>query len=344
MAITDFLTSGSAIPTGSALTSVTNQTVLPDWYTNAAMQAISNQNAVAQRPYTPYQGPRVAGFTPGQQQGFGVTNNAATAYVPGLNAATQATQNAMAQPGAVATSQPYFDQAGQTSVQNIGQYMNPYTDQVVNRIADLGARNLRENIMPGIESKYISAGQLGFTPSGGQTTPSGMMTDTARAVRDVSNDVLGQQSAALQSGYNSATGLAGTDLARQAQIGNMAGQMRISDLGQQFAGADQLGNMAGLAQKYGLEGGAAMQGVGQQQQTLNQQNMDVAYGDFLRQQGYPQEQINAMLGTLKGVQGAVPSATQQQGIVPSGQQAQYAPSTASTIAGGLLGLAGILKG
>lgn len=342
MAITDFLTSGSAIPAGSALTSVTNQTILPDWYTNAAMQTISNQNAITQRPYTPYQGPRVSGFTPGQQQGFGVTNNAATAYIPGLNAATQVTQNAVAQPGALPTAQPYLDQAGQTSVQNIGQYMNPYTDQVVDRIADLGARNLRENIMPGIESKYISAGQLGFTPNEGLTTPSGMMTDTARAVRDASNDVLGQQSAALQSGYNAAAGFAGNDLARQAQLGNMAGQMRISDIGQQLSGADQLSAMAGLAQKYGLEGGAAMQGVGQQQQALNQQNLDVAYGDFLRQQGYPQEQINSMLSTLKSVQGAVPSATQQQGIVPSGQQAQYAPSTASTIAGGLLGLAGIL--
>lgn len=342
MALTDFLTSGSAIPTGSALTSMTNQTVLPDWYTNAAMQTIANQNAVSQRPYTPYQGPRVAGFTPTQQQGFGLTNNAATAYVPGLNQATQMTQQATQAPGAADVAQPWLAQAGQTSVQNVGQYMNPYTDQVVSRIADLGARNLRENIMPALQSKYISAGQLTAPAASGPGTPSGLMTDTARAVRDVSDDVLAQQSAALQQGYNAATGLASGDLSRQLQVGQAAGNLTDAQLRQRLLGASQLGNFAGMEQTYGLQGAEALMGVGNQQQALNQQNLDIGYGDFLRQQGYPQEQINAMLNTLKGVQGAVPTMTQQEGIQPTGQPAQYAPSTASTIAGGLLGLAGLL--
>lgn len=342
MALTDFLTSGSAIPTGSALTSMTNQTVLPDWYTNAAMQAVANQNAVAQRPYTPYQGPRVAGFTPQQQQGFGMTNSAATAYVPGLQQATQATQQNMGAPGAYDAAQPWLSQSGQTSVSNLGQYMNPYTDQVVNRIADLGTRNLRDNIMPALESKYISAGQLAAPAATGMGTPSGMLTDTARAVRDTSADILAQQTAALQQGYGQATGLASNDLARQLQVGQAAGNLTDAQLRQRLLGASQLGNFAGMEQTYGLQGAQAVAGVGQQQQALNQQNLDVGYGDFLRQQGYPQEQINAMLSTLKGVQGAVPTMTQQEGIQPTGQPAQYAPSTASTIAGGLLGLAGIL--
>lgn len=343
MALSDFITSGTSIPTGSALTAVTNQTILPDWYTNAAMQTLANQNAAGAKPYTPYQGPRVAGFTPGQQQGFGLTNNAATAYIPGLAAATGQNTAAMSSPGALATASPYLAQAGQTSVSNIGRYMNPYNEQVVSRIADLGARNLRESIMPSIESKYISAGQLGFGPRGGSGTPSGMLTDTARAVRDVSDDVLARQSEALQSGYNTAAGLAGSDLARQLSIGSAAGNLAAQQTGQMTSTAGQAAELAGLAQQYGLTGAGAVTGVGQQQQQLNQQNLDVAYGDFLRQQGYPQEQINNMLNTLKGLQGAVPTATQQEGIVPSGQPAQYAPSTAATIGGILAGIGGILS-
>lgn len=347
MALTDFISSGSAIPAGSALTNVTNQTILPDWYTNAAMQTLANQQAVSARPYATYQGPRVADFTAPQQQGFNMTQGAAGAYQPGLTQATQTTNQAVQQPGALTAAQPLLTQASQSGASGISNYMNPYTDQVVNRIADLGARNLNENIMPALTSKYISAGQLGFGPHTGPAsagTSSGMMTDTARAVRDVSNDILGQQSLALQSGFNNAAGLSQQDLSRQLAAGQTTGSLAATQTGQQLAGGAQQAQLAGLAQQYGLTGANAVTNVGQQQQQLNQQNLNVGYEDFLKQQGYPQQQIDAMMNTMKGMASMVPTATQQQGIVPSGQPAQYAPSTASTIAGGLLGLAGILKG
>ena len=41
MAFTDFLTEGAAIPAWSAVKSITSQTVLPDWYTNYAMDVLS---------------------------------------------------------------------------------------------------------------------------------------------------------------------------------------------------------------------------------------------------------------------------------------------------------------
>lgn len=341
MALTDFLNNGQ-LPTGSTYTSKTSETVLPDWYTNYAMQLLSNQQALSAQPLATYQGPRVAEFAPTQQQGFNMTGQAAGAYQPALNAATQATQGAIAAPGALATAQPYLSQAGQTSVSNIGQYMNPYTDQVVNRIADLGTRNLTENIMPQIEGRYIQAGQLGFGGRDGMGTPSGMMTDTSRAVRDVSADILGQQTQALQQGYTQAAGLAGTDLSRQAALASTAGGLGGQDLTRQLAGAGQLADMGAQAQTLGLTGAGALGQVGQTQQAQAQKNLDVAYSDFLRQQGYPQEQINAMLQTMGGVKAGVPTAERTEGIVPLGYQEKYQPGTAETIGGALTGLAGIL--
>ena len=248
MAVSSFLAEGAAIPQGSALTDMTKQQVLPEWYSNYAMDILSGQQAIANRPYETAPMPRVAGFTPTQQQAFGMTGTAATAYQPMLNAATAATQGAMGVPGSLATSQPYFNQAinmngvtaatpglqqgaqftaqsadalginaaqpylqqaGQSSVANIGQYMNPYNDAVTNRIGELGTRNLTENLLPAIEGRYIQAGQLGYGGRGGLGgTPSGMMTDTARTLRDVNADILAQQTAALQSGYTQAAGLA----------------------------------------------------------------------------------------------------------------------------------------
>ncbi len=160
MALTDFLTNGQ-IPEGSGLTALTKQTVLPDWYTIYAQQLVANQNAVSAQPYTTFQGPRVADFTPQQQQGFGMTGQAATAYQPGLTAATGATQGAVNAPGALEAAQPMINAAGQSSVANINQYMNPYNEQVVNRIGQLGARNLTENLLPQVEGRNRLCAQVG---------------------------------------------------------------------------------------------------------------------------------------------------------------------------------------
>jgi len=425
MAISSFLAEGAAIPQGSALTDMTKQQVLPEWYSNYAMDILSGQQAIANRPYETAPMPRVAGFTPTQQQAFGMTGTAATAYQPMLNAATAATQGAMGVPGSLATSQPYFNQAinmngvtaatpglqqgaqftaqsadalginaaqpylqqaGQSSVANIGQYMNPYNDAVTNRIGELGTRNLTENLLPAIEGRYIQAGQLGYGGRGGLGgTPSGMMTDTARTLRDVNADILAQQTAALQSGYTQAAGLAGTDLARQSQLAQTAGglgtqqqgalaqagqqmanigqtygtltgaqQRAISDIGtsagtfagqditRSLQGAQQLAGLGEDAQRLGLTGAGALGGVGALEQQQGQKNLDVAYGDFLRQQGYPQEQINNMMNAFKGVATGVPSAETSYGISPSGVKQEYTStgqdiSSALTAAAGLIG-------
>jgi hypothetical protein len=68
----------------------------------------------------------------------------------------------------------------------------------------------------------------------------------------------------------------------------------------------------------------------------------VAYADFLRQQGYPQEQISAMLQTFGGVAAGVPKASREEGIVPLGYQPELKPSTGETVGGALAGLGAIL--
>lgn len=344
MALSDFLSNGQ-VPAGSAATSMTTQTVLPDWYTNYAMDLMAGQKAVSARPYTTAPMPRVADFTAPQQQAFDMTGQAATAYQPGLSAAVQGTQAAANAPSGLSVAQPYFSNAGQTSVANIGQYMNPYTENVVSRIAELGQRNLSENLMPAIEGRYIGAGQLGGPTRGGGLSgaPSGMLTDTARAVRDTSADILGQQAQALQSGYTQAAGLSAADLSRQSALGEQAGTLALQSNTQQLNAAQQMGALGQQAQTLGLTGAGALSQIGKEQQTLNQQNLDTAYQDFLRQQGYPQEQINAMLATMQGVAGAVPKASTEEGIKPLGYQPSYAPSDAQNILGGISTGVGLVK-
>jgi len=306
-------------PTPSTVpTSATTETVLPDWYTNYAMDILSNQQAISNQPYTLYNQPRIASFAPQQQQAFDQTGQAATAYQPGLQQAAQTTQAADPYLGLYA-AQPYMGAAAQTSASQVGQYMNPYTTDVVNRIGELGNRTLQEQILPGIRDKFIQGGTYGGSRNAELF---------GRGVRDAMEGISAAQSQALQAGYTGSLGAASTDLSR---IGNI-GQNIVSDYSvagqQQLAQGAQQAALAGQAQSMGLTGAGALQAAGGQQQAQAQKNLDLQYQDFLRQQGYPQTQNTALVGALQGVQPAVPKAQLQTGVTAT---SAYAPSTASQI-------------
>jgi hypothetical protein len=158
----------------------------------------------------------------------------------------------------------------------------------------------------------------------------------------------GQQGALSAAQQLAALGASGAGITQEqqrllSQMGQTAGGFAGQDLTRNLAGAQQLATLGADAQRLGLTGAGALGQVGGIQQEQAQKNLDVAYADFLRQQGYPQEQINAMLQTFGGVKSGVPVASRDEGIVPMGYQPQLRPSTAETIGGALTGLGGILS-
>ena len=108
----------------------------------------------------------------------------------------EAAQNIRQQVGDTsALAQPYLQQAaqmtgqaGQTGLAGIQDYMNPYQEQVVNRIGSLAERNLRENLLPTIQDKAIQSGQFGGSRQG---------EAIGRALRDTQESALAQQAQAL---------------------------------------------------------------------------------------------------------------------------------------------------
>lgn len=273
MSFLDFLTEGKApqaVPVSS-----TEQSVLPDWYTNYAMDILSNQQALANRAFPLYQGPRIADFTALQQQGFEQTPQAAQAY------------------------QPYLQQASRSTADVTQQFMNPYTENVVNRIGQLGARTLKEQVLPGIEGEMIRAGQFGGTRQAELT---------GRAIRDAMEGISAQQSQALERGFGEAQTAAQAELTRQ-------------------------GGLAQTAQQLGLTGVGALQQAGGMQQGQTQRNLDLAYQDFMAQQGFPQEQVKGMIGALQGVAPAVPKGATKVGMeVPGAMSPSLLASLGSTFA------------
>lgn len=269
---------------GTSSTTVSTQT--PPWMQDAIYNTISWAQNLANKPYVAYEGPRIAGFTPIQQQGMQATLGAAGAFQPFLGQAAgtlgqaAGTSAAGAAAGALgraegmsgagaaqpylgqaaglsaagaaqplmmqgvkpiemagqgsalreaapfleqatgmsplSAAQPYLSRAAQTFPGAVEQYMNPYTKNVVNQIADVGVRQLQEKFLPAIGEEFIKAGQFGGSRMG---------EFGARALRDVQEGVLAEQAKALQAGYGQAADIFGADVGRQAALAGTAGQL-----------------------------------------------------------------------------------------------------------------------
>lgn len=291
MALLDFLFEGKAPPQTTSYSSTSSN--LPDWWQAYTQGLISKANAVAALPYDQYAGtkpPRVAGFTGDQTNAFQQTRNNMGAWQPTFNAGQGALTGA-----ATPFSQSTFD-----------QFKSPYLDGVTNRIAQLGARNLSENLVPALGDTFTKAGQFG----------SSRHEDfTARALRDTQEAVLGKQAETLQ---------AGQDAAMRAYE---------SAMGRSAAAGQQLGALAQTQQSLGLRDAAALEAVGQQQQGLNQRNLDTAFQDYVEKRDYDRNNIAFLNSAIRGLQQPTSTTTTSTGPVSS-----FQPSPLAQIAGAASGI------
>jgi hypothetical protein len=347
MGTTSFLNEGAAVPAGSAVTDMTKENILPDAITTSAMTGVNMANDLLNRKYYAPP-PTVAGATGNQKTAFNTVGTAANSYIPGINAATTGTTEVMNGLGGLNIAQPYLGAAGASTMSNLGQYMNPYINNVVSRIGELGRRNLTDVLMPAVEGRYVGAGQLGFggrdTPTTPSGTPSGMLTDTARAIRDTNADILGQQATELRTGFNTATGLSAADLDRQLNVGKTAADLFNTDASRKLTASNQLAALAGKEQELGLTGVNAMENMGARERAINNENFKAAYDEWMRQYNEPETRLRSFSDILTSLRGNLPTGTRESGVSPSGVTTKSAPGTGATIAAGLLGIAGILEG
>jgi hypothetical protein len=213
---------GSALP--DVKTTQTAATTAPDWYSNfLSGLSSSGQQAVQQGG--------VAGFAPLQQQAFAAAPTAIQAGQPALTTA-QTTATDVAQTPA-------------TSM--ISQYMNPYTQSVVEEINRLGQRQFQESLAPGATAGAVGSGQFGSTRG---------MQVYGNVARDVNRDILGRQATALQTGFDSALKAAQNQQALGIQS------------------AQTLGNIGQQQYTQGTGGLNVLSGLGAQQQALEQARLN----------------------------------------------------------------------
>jgi hypothetical protein len=316
MAFLNFLTQGQPLP--SSTSSLTTSQV-PQYLSDYLYNLMSGSYSAAQQEYQPYGGPRLAGLTPDQLSAFDQTKAAVGSYKPQLSAAEQTAQEASGLSPTQA-AQPYFNAASMATPELAGAYMNPYMENVTNRMGDLAARQIKEKLMPGLGDTFTRAGQFGSTRQ---------QELAQRGVRDIAENLSGQIGAQLASGYTTAGQQAQTDLQRLASMGQAAGQLS----GTEMTGLGNLaGVQAGLGQKeqaLGLQGAAATEAIGAQQQQQQQKNLDLAYQDFLTQTQYPEQQLSWLSNQIRGLPSGGGTAAQNVSSMGSTYSASPLASLAS---------------
>lgn len=246
---------GSALPNVS--TTQTQQTTAPDYYNNYLSNLASQGQTAAQNAQ--YVGP-----TGLQNQAF-----------------SQVAQN-------VGNYQPYLNQAASLTGQaaqgpNVNQFMNPYTQDVVNQIGVLGQRNIQENLAPQATAGAVGTGQFG-SQRGAQVL--------GNTLRDAATNITAQQQQALQQGYTQALQAA----QNQQQLGLSAGS--------------QLANLAGQQQNLGLQDVNALSTLGAQQQQIAQ-----------NQQLFPLQNLTTESNIMKGLTVPTSVSSQYSGPMPGAYQA-----------------------
>lgn len=283
----DFLFQGSPPP--SVTGSVTSVTGFPDWYQELMRANIGNAVSTASQPYQAFPGQQVASITSPTQQSWANIQANQGIQTPSLNQAS----------GALGSVAGGFNQT------EYEKYRNPYTMDVVNNIAELGNRNLFENVLPGVNDTFTRSGQFGSTRHGDFTN---------RALRDSQEAISDAQNTALMQGT------------QNSMANYMQGQSN------QISAGSQLGALGQIYQNTAIKDSAALGQIGSEQQAQNQKNLDVAYQNFQNQNAYGQNQaawLNSMIrGIAAPTQSTVtttnPATSSQQGASPLYQAGQAA--------------------
>lgn len=267
-------------------TTSSQKTQGPLWLQQALEGAVNAATQLAGQPYQQFPGQTVASPSANTTAAWNLAPQVAGKYQPYLDSAS----SLISRSGAP------------INASDIQQFLNPYQDYITGALN----RNLTQNLLPGIQDKFVSAGQS-RSPQEAELT--------SRALQDTQNAV-GQS---LAGGYQGALssllqqrGQLGTLGAETGQLGALQAQMGAGDV-----------NLLGS--------------TGAQQDALSQANINSAMNQFQQQQQWPYQNLGFLSDIIRGLplgaagtqtSGTTTSTAQQ----PSGLQAYN--TAANAYAGG----------
>lgn len=232
----------------------------------------------------PYKGDMVAGPTDMQNQARTSLSN----FLGGNP--FQYTQQGAEVAGGVAHYQPQNVTSGSFLSGDIGAYMNPYQQQVV----DVALGDIDRSRQIANQSGARSAGASTY---GGDRNAL-IEAETNRGYADAA----ARTSAQLRSqGFDTAASLMGQDMNRNmtAQLANQGAGLQGQGLN--LAAANALGGFGSQMFNQNLMGSSALNQFGTQDQANNQMRLDRRYNEWMRSQMGPMQGFNFLGGLLGGM-------------------------------------------
>lgn len=284
----------------------------------------NSRNAFAPGTYVPYADangnpiPRLAGFTPLQEEAFGATHALDSFYRPSFDRASSASEQIGAI-GRAANQGDYYDPRDYENMaftqDQYDAWMNPYIDNVLNRAQERATNRFDEQ-------QVLRDQQNSRTGAFGGSRR--FVTD-AIAQRDLNDQLADLEATQLSNAYTNAQ----QQLVGQRQLGEASRQF---DTGTRLKAADILGQQANLDLNIGtnrakaeLSNIDALLKTGGMQQQKQQAEYDLQYQDFLNQRDWSRNMLTQHSNLMRGI----PTVT--TGSTTTNNQGQ--PSTMNQIAG-----------
>lgn len=308
---TSTVTQAPTLTSGSSSTNTRN--LIPAWLEGTSQGMVQRANTLSQTPYVPYEGQRVAEFTPMMNEAFGRIGSQGVAGQIG-----QATNLALAA-GQESREGMQYDPytMGRFTGDTAQQYMDPYMQNVVNA-------QLREAQRQADVATTTRAGAATRAGAFGGSRQAIMDAEADRTLAMQKGDI---QAAGLQKAFESGRGQFNVEDALREQSRQFGANIGLQGASQALGAAQALGGLGQtqFQQEMDITQGLGYAGALQQQQ--RQAELDVAYQDFLAQQKYPYEQLAFLQGITAG---APHSTTQISNTRTSGMTAPGAQTTVSS--------------
>lgn len=250
------------------------QTTIPEYAKPYVERMLGKTEALGNSPYQAYQGERIAGFTPMQQQAFQGAANLGPARQVGVGSQMAG----LAGLGAMGAGQQYAQQA--TNPFAMQAYMSPYVE---NALQPQMREAARQSAMLGQQNQAQAVQQGAF----GGSRSAIVEAERQRNLQNQMGDIYGK---GMQTAF---------EQARQAQqFGSTLGLQGLQTAGQMAGTLGQLGQTQFGQQQQAIQGQASL---GQQQQALEQQRLAQQYSDFAAQRQHPYTQLAFMSDMLRGL-------------------------------------------
>lgn len=213
-------------------------------------------------------------------QGAGI--NALSSANPYLQTGTQTS--------GLTSANPYLTSGTGSAADLVGNYMNPYTQSVVDQIRLANQQNIAQNLSPGITSGAVGSGQFGSQRGANAL---------ALGISNANIGALGVQNQALQSGYANALTVAQQQRANQLTAGQTAGTLQNQFAQNQVNAGQIAGNLQNQTAQNQITAGQNL-GALQNQANANQVNAGQVAGNLLNTYGQNALTAGQTAGTLQG--------------------------------------------